>query len=192
MRPELQGLPEPQWFHHGEQLLALLDEHRPSVCVELGTHRGGSAIATARLIQGWGGQLFCVDTWTNGVPMQECEANIAAAGLNSVVRLLQSDTARLGDLWSGSIDYLYVDAGHTYQECLRDLESWWGHLRVGGIIAGDDYDDPHGMPSEGVTAAWDEFERTHGQAFTRAVSPALIGCQCERCRAGRLIWGIKQ
>lgn len=41
--PALQNLSR-GWFHHGEHILALLEQHRPVVVVELGTHLGASAI----------------------------------------------------------------------------------------------------------------------------------------------------
>lgn len=193
MRPELMDLPEPNWFHHGELVLSLLEVYKPKVCVELGTYRGGSAIAQARVISRWGGMLTCFDRWDGDVTKDECLENLAKAGVAHVVRLVQApttDVARL--LWPTMVDYLYVDAGHTYKECLADLETWWPLLKVDALVAGDDYDDPHGVPSAGVTAAWDAFEAEHRQQFWRAVSPELLGCRCDKCRAGRLIWGVKR
>jgi hypothetical protein len=66
---------------------------------------------------------------------------------------------------------------------LFDLETWWPFLKVGGLIAGDDYDDIDGIPELGVTAAWDAFEVTHNQVFHRTPTPGF---------GGRLIWGVKR
>lgn len=191
MRTELQNLPEPQWFHHGEYVLSLLDWHKPRVCVELGTNTGGSAIAVARLIRKWGGILFCIDKWDGSVSYKECALNLEQAEISNVI-LVQDDTVHAARNWRQAIDYLYVDADHSYAGCKLDLDLWWSFLRPGGLIAGDDYDDPHGIPSQGVTAAWDAFEREHDQKFIRIASENLIGCQCELCRAGRLIWGDRK
>ena len=188
MRPELENLPQPNWFWHGEAILNLLDVHRPMACVELGTNRGCSAIATARVLQKWGGHLTCIDTWETeqhgaSVPMADCQRNIDAAGVTSSVTLWQMriDAAARG--WHRPIDYLYIDADHTFDTVTSDLESWWPHLKVGGLIAGDDYDDPADprTPPD-VTRAWDTFEAKHGQAFERMVT----GVQ------GRLIYGVKR
>jgi predicted O-methyltransferase YrrM len=188
MRPELENLPQPNWFWHGEAILNLIEVHRPLVCVELGTNRGCSAIATARLIRAWGGHLTCVDAWETeqhgaSVSMSECCANIKAAGVQQFVSLCQSriDVAAAARL--GQIDYLYIDADHTFDAVTSDLESWWPHLKVGGLIAGDDYDDPADTEvPPNVTRAWDTFEAKHNQAFVRTVT----GVQ------GRLIWGVKR
>lgn len=190
MRAELLNLPQPNWFHHGPQILELLDEHKPMICVELGSNRGCSAIGTARVIQQWGGRLTCVDRWNahsgNGfVGIEDFASNIQQAGVARFIRIICADTVDAARGWKSKIDYLYVDAGHTYDECTADLEAWWPFVRVGGLIAGDDYDDPYGIPELGVTRAWDEFEKRHGQEFQRTTTQDLV-------HASRLIWGIKR
>ena len=39
----------------------------------------------------------------------------------------------------GYFDFIYVDATHSYKDSKADVESWWPKLRVGGVMAGDDY-----------------------------------------------------
>ena len=187
MRAELENLPacEPDgrnWFWHGEQILALLDVHKPKVCVELGTYKGGSAIAVGRVVRKWHGAVHCFDTWDGDVSMGECWQNIQEAGLTEVITIQRSRTDRAAERWHGLIDYLYVDADHSYEGCLSDLELWWPHLRVGGLIAGDDYDDPRWD----VTRAWDIFELACGQKFHRQATPGSDPA------CTRLIWGVKR
>ena len=38
-----------------------------------------------------------------------------------------------------SFDYIFVDALHDRKAVLRDLRMWWPKLKIGGIMAGDDY-----------------------------------------------------
>lgn len=193
MRPELLNLPEPNWFHHGVQILDLLDRYRPMTCVELGSNRGCSAIAVARMIRQWGGLLTCVDLWTPGpseVGIEVFAHNIVAAGVSPTIRMVHAKTADAAEQWRGDIDYLYVDADHSYEGCMADLEMWWPHLRIGGLIAGDDYGDPHGDGR--MSQAWDDFEQRLGVKFRRTLSPELLGCQCEPCKKSPLIWGVKQ
>jgi predicted O-methyltransferase YrrM len=192
MRPELDNLPSPNWFHHGEEILTLLELNQAKICVELGSNRGCSAIAMARLIRKWGGKLTCVDTWSQSQPgyvdLADFVANVAAAGVTETVDAIRRTTLEAAADWDrGPIDALYVDAGHTKEECLADLKAWWPHIRVGGLVIGDDYDDPHGIPALGVTAAWDAFEQTYAQPFTRVTTAGgqLAG-------GSRLIWGLKR
>jgi predicted O-methyltransferase YrrM len=167
------ALEAPGWFHHGAEILRLLDRYQPKVCVELGTFQGASAIPVARSIRRWGGMLTCVDTWSTdifraGNPIEPwmlvtCARNVSAAGLTNV-RYLPSTTVEAARIWTEPIDYIYVDADHHYEAVLADLEAWVPHVRKGGVIAGDDYGN-RAFP--GVRQAWDDFESAYGLHFTR-------------------------
>jgi hypothetical protein len=50
-----------------------------------------------------------------------------------------------------SLDFIFIDACHTYNCVKSDLQAWYPKLKKGGCIAGHDYD----LPS--VKAAVDEF-----------------------------------
>ena len=59
-----------------------------------------------------------------------------------------------------SIDFVYVDALHSYEGCMADLEAWYPKLKKGGILSGHDYGEhPHKPEPDfpGVTRAVDEF-----------------------------------
>jgi predicted O-methyltransferase YrrM len=194
MRPELERLPQ-GWFHHGEKILDLVDQHRPLVTVELGTWKGASAIALARLVRTWGGVIYCIDTWAGqvngskagtipGKPamLVECATNLLAAGVAPAVRLIPTRTDAAASLWSIPIDFLYVDADHAKPSVRSDLDLWWPHLKVGGLVAGDDYDNPM---YPGVREAWDEFEQAQGQRFERFATPNT------NPPGMRLVYGVK-
>ena len=40
-----------------------------------------------------------------------------------------------------SCDFIYVDGDHSYAGCLADIKAYWPKVKVGGIMAGHDYDD---------------------------------------------------
>jgi len=50
-----------------------------------------------------------------------------------------------------SIDFLFIDAGHTYEDITNDLKCWFKKIKPGKTIAGHDYD------WKGVKKAVDEF-----------------------------------
>ena len=50
-----------------------------------------------------------------------------------------------------SIDFIFVDASHIYENVLKDLKHWYPKLKTGGIITGHDYSSP------GVKNAVDQF-----------------------------------
>ena len=174
--PDLCDLPQ-GWFNHGPQVLALLEQHKPKVVVELGSWLGASAIAMARSVRRWGGTVTCVDTWAGdlnedgGSPesrsplmLLSCARAMVEAGVSASVRLIPATTLEAAARWQGPIDFLYVDADHSSAGVYRDLEAWVPHVRTGGVIAGDDYSHPR---YPGVKTAWDAFEQSKNLAFVR-------------------------
>ena len=69
------------------------------------------------------------------------------------------------------VDWVYVDADHSYEGCLHDLENSLRIVRPGGIIFGDDYTN-----KPGVRRAVDEFIRRTGLPFNN-----FHGTQYEIC-----------
>lgn len=41
----------------------------------------------------------------------------------------------------GSVDFVFVDADHSYEGCKRDIEAWAPKVRDGGMVCGHDYSD---------------------------------------------------
>lgn len=41
----------------------------------------------------------------------------------------------------GTFDWIYIDALHTGEALIQDLESWYPKLKSGGLISGDDFAD---------------------------------------------------
>lgn len=39
-----------------------------------------------------------------------------------------------------SLDMVFIDAGHAYEDVLSDIIAWLPKIKVGGVIAGDDFD----------------------------------------------------
>lgn len=175
-RSELLDLPH-GWFNHGPKVLDLIEEHRPKVVVELGSWLGASAIAMARSVRRWGGTVTCIDTWAGeldedgGSPagkspimLLSCARAMVEAGVSASVRLIPATTLEAAQHWSGLIDFLYVDADHSHDGVLADLSAWMPFVRIGGLVAGDDYEHPR---YPGVKTAWDAFEQAHDLRLTR-------------------------
>jgi len=57
----------------------------------------------------------------------------------------------------GSLDFVFIDAIHLYENVLADIDAWWPKVRSGGILAGDDYNDQF---SGVVKAVNERFEET--------------------------------
>ncbi len=57
---------------------------------------------------------------------------------------------------ANQLDFVFIDAGHTYEDVKVDLQSWFDKVRPGGIVAGDDYTSMF----PGLMKAVNEFFKT--------------------------------
>jgi hypothetical protein len=56
------------------------------------------------------------------------------------VRILRMHTVEAAKLIPDeSLDFVFVDALHTYEACKADIEAWWPKIRSGGMLSGHDY-----------------------------------------------------
>jgi hypothetical protein len=81
---------------------------------------------------------------------------------SNLLRLTSAEAAKLYK--SETLDFVYIDANHSYEECRKDIGLWFPKLKKGGIFAGHDYLDgnlPEG--NFGVKRAVDEFVAKSGQ-----------------------------
>jgi predicted O-methyltransferase YrrM len=73
-----------------------------------------------------------------------------------IVRAMSSEAAP--SFADGSLDFVYIDANHSYEGCRDDIALWWPKVKVGGILAGHDYVDGAFPEGEfGVKQAVDAF-----------------------------------
>lgn len=84
---------------------------------------------------------------------EECYKNLEP--LMGVVKMLPISSKAAASLFKDeSIDFIYIDAAHEYDDVKADIELWLPKVKKGGIFAGDDY----GIPNHpDVKKAVDEF-----------------------------------
>jgi hypothetical protein len=154
--------------HKNTVMLDLVLEQFPAggTWVELGSWTGRSAAyCVVELInRDKLGPFYCVDTWKgeaaiayDPATVQDLE-KIFRQNLKPVVKeikmlsMISWDAAE--QFLDDSVDFCYVDAGHSYEAVTNDLTAWWPKLRPGSMFGGDDY--TKGYP--GVQqAVWDFF-----------------------------------
>lgn len=74
---------------------------------------------------------------------------------------MRSDFAA-AEIADASLDFVFIDADHSYEGCQRDIEAWLPKLKCGALLSGHDYDNPD-FPKFGVKRAVDEFAASIGQ-----------------------------
>lgn len=62
----------------------------------------------------------------------------------------------------GSLDFVFIDADHSYEGCKADILAWLPKIKKGGFISGHDYDNDDPQFNFGVKKAVDEL-------FTRPI-----------------------
>ncbi len=71
---------------------------------------------------------------------------------------------------AASLDFVFIDAEHTYEAVTADIEAWLPTIKPGGLLSGHDYSppgerSPKGWP--GVVQAVDEFVEHSGLTLDR-------------------------
>jgi hypothetical protein len=64
----------------------------------------------------------------------------------------------LADIKDDSLDFVYIDANHTFDYCCPDIIYWSMKVRSGGIVSGHDYF--HHIRG-GVVRAVDAYTASH-------------------------------
>lgn len=83
-------------------------------------------------------------------------------------KIIRDDSQRAATgIADGSLDFVFIDADHSYEGCKGDIEAWLPKIRKGGFISGHDYENPD-FPAWGVKKAVEEKFGTpeKGENFT--------------------------
>jgi hypothetical protein len=166
-------LPGPVWFS-GANLYRRFVESvtAPAIAVELGAWKGRSACFMGVEIANSGKPIrfTTIDHWrgSDGEELHDADPDVRAGRLYEIflenvrpvaafVNVIRDDTvAAAANFDDGSVDFLYIDASHSYDSVLRDLVAWYPKVKTGGLIAGDDWCFPdHG--ELGVRGAVEDF-----------------------------------
>jgi len=130
--------------------------------VEVGTWKGRSAayMMVAVINAGKNIRFDCVDTWL-GAP-EHREGSTIADGvfvdedvvkgrlfavftenmkpLEGHYRAVRMESAAAAATYEdNSLDFVFIDADHTYESITQDIKSWLPKVKFGGIISGHDY-----------------------------------------------------
>lgn len=148
-----------------------------AVVVELGTWKGRSAIYMASEIKRRHKNVdfYTIDTWegnadepdmqelikdanARGGLYQEFIRNINRTGVADYIKPLRMTTVEGAKQFADhSVDFIYIDAGHSYDCVLADLESWYKKLKPGSCAAG------HDIARDSVRRAVKDFCRKIGK-----------------------------
>jgi predicted O-methyltransferase YrrM len=138
---------------------ALIKHHkRHLIAYGVDTFDGGPAATPAMraIVARYGGSLY-----------DEAGAGLALLKLDDVVRLIKADSVDAAKQFlDRELGLVFIDASHTFEGTVADIQAWRPKLAPGGLLAGHDVDSP------GVRRAidqelpgWTQFNK-HVWSFT--------------------------
>ena len=144
------------WHRH--DVLRLLGDRTGLVGVELGV--AGGEFSRRMVASGRFSTFFGVDMYADTHDVAQYKAALRHVGLYAPYRLLRMTFDQARDLFADeSLDFIYIDGyAHTGQEGGETIWDWARKVRLGGLIAGDDYHADWPLVVEAV----DRFARDTG------------------------------
>lgn len=149
------------------ELIKIFDSIRPMRILEIGSQHGGTLWHWLEGAEP-GAIVVNIDILQNLPPdvAEETLMNWKMWGRHRVVQhsiIGRSDDPEIHDLalkyLGGVIDFLFIDACHTYEGVKRDFEMYGPHVKKGGVIALHDLITPETSPHIRVCDLWDEIRR---------------------------------
>jgi predicted O-methyltransferase YrrM len=83
-------------------------------------------------------QLKCIDPWRRrGGHMGIAQQTLSDCPNAELMKMHSMDAVKLFP--EESLDFIYIDAAHDFDNVMVDIIEWGKRVRVGGIISGHDY-----------------------------------------------------
>lgn len=119
---------------------------------EIGVKGGRNSRMIAKTIPGL--KLLCVDPW------REKMLSNAKKRLKNydVTYMRMTSMEAVEQIKDRSLDFVYIDAVHTFDFVMQDIIKWSQKVKHGGIVSGHDY---HPFGWSGVVKAVDAYTSAH-------------------------------
>lgn len=149
------------WYNCLEFLMTLIPNDGKGV--ELGTCLAKSTCALSELFVKTGKNyiLYTIDNYSgNHTDIGKNMPHVAKSNIDNLcqTRVAQviADSSKAASLFdNNSLDFVLIDADHSYEGCKKDILAWVPKLKKGGVICGDDY------TAEGVRNAVSQIIPNH-------------------------------
>ena len=176
------------WFAHPELYSRMVENCRPDgTLVEIGVWKGKSLsyLCVEAMRKAPDAKIVGIDTWEGSVEHQndpsvknstlfeEFLKNIAPVSQNLTVMKAPSLEA-VWNFGDGSLDGVFIDASHEYEDVRNDILAWRPKVRAGGILAGHDY-----------FFMWPEVMRAVNEMF-----PSIFNPRGTRAEIGEFCWAV--
>jgi hypothetical protein len=131
--------------------------------LELGSYQGETTVSYAPIVKEKRGTITIVDWFRGNIEHQEIDRhhpvsdhgfdhkpsdeimnnlthNLKEIDCEEITTIHKSKTEDAADLFGDeSFDLIFVDAGHRYEDVIRDLELYYPKVKKGGVFCGHDF-----------------------------------------------------
>jgi predicted O-methyltransferase YrrM len=152
------------WFNYQDFYENMASIKKYKTYVELGVWKGHSVSYLASKLKGRNVKIYAVDIFEdwdkNKKVLDEVKyvtelynENLINEGVRNMITDIRSISWEAADNFKESeVDFVFIDADHTYNSVIKDIKAWLPKIKKGGIISGHDY-----FTSPGVKSAVDEL-----------------------------------
>jgi hypothetical protein len=126
--------------------------------VEVGVWKGKSAAYMAVEIANSGKNIdfYCVDHWLGSIEHYDRSTHMYEPNISKLYETFISNMEPVKDYYTtlrmsskeaatkfedGSLDFVFVDAAHQYEDVCEDIDTWRPKVKSGGVLAGHDYQE---------------------------------------------------
>jgi glycosyltransferase involved in cell wall biosynthesis len=140
------------WFNYPELYKSMVEKFPSgSKFVEIGSWKGMSSSYMAVEIANSGKDIdfYCVDTWEGSIEHDQYGIDTSHLydtfldNMKPVREYYKAIRARsqqaVKQFEDESLDFVFIDASHEYQDIKEDIIAWFPKVKKGGVIAGHDY-----------------------------------------------------
>jgi glycosyltransferase involved in cell wall biosynthesis/predicted O-methyltransferase YrrM len=140
------------WFNYPELYTKMVNRFPSgSKFVEIGSWKGMSSAYMAVEIANSKKNIdfYCIDTWEGSVEHQQYGIDVSNLydtfldNMSPVKKYYKGIRARslqaVKQFEDNSLDFIFIDASHEYEDVKEDIIAWLPKVKPGGIIAGHDY-----------------------------------------------------
>ena len=149
--------------HRGE-LLKLINKTitQPRLGAEVGVKVGKNALGLLLAYP----QLYLhlVDLWARAEDKDSTILRTQMYGERWEIH--HGKSTEMAEFVPDGLDFVFIDADHSYENCLADMIAYFPKVREGGLFSGHDYRKPNTFP--GVDRAVAEFTKQTGVEFNEA------------------------
>lgn len=120
--------------------IGIINKYKPMKIAEIGNYCGESALIIGSF--NFVDTLYCIDLRHK----QQIKNRLECIKNNKNLIFLTGDSLEQSKkIEDNSLDMVYIDAEHDYDNVTGDLSAWHPKIKSGGFICGHDYHDQFGV-----------------------------------------------